>query len=57
MMIKNNKENYETVVQSHSYVFGGLIGSYDRMTGNPYGINKNKRYEKYCNYMDKESNY
>lgn len=54
MMIQNNKENYETVVQSHSYVFGGLIGSYDRMTGNPYGINKNERYEKYCDYMDKE---
>ena len=53
-MIQNNKENYETVVQSHSYVFGGLIGCYDRIVGNPYGINKNKRYEKYRDYMDKE---
>ncbi len=53
-MNSNNKQGNETVIESHSYVFGGLIGSYDRITNRPYSAENNNYYQKYNNYIDKE---
>ena len=47
------QENRETVVQSHSYVFGGLIGTYNKITNQAYAPD-NDYFNKYKEYIDEE---
>ena len=54
-MVKNiNQENVETIVQSHSYVYGGLIGSYDFVTQNMYNPTGNPHFQEYIEHLDEE---
>lgn len=49
-----NQENVETIIQSHSYVYGGLIGSYDFVTQSMYNPISNPHFQEYKECLDEE---
>ncbi len=49
-----SQENIETIVQSHSYVYGGLIGSYDFVVQSMYNPVGNLHFQEYKEYLDGE---
>lgn len=49
-----SQENIETQIQSLSYAYGGLIGSYDFVTQNMYNPTGNPHFQEYIEHLDEE---